>query len=199
MAEPLPADLRVLLVDNYDSYTWNIAALIESVTGIRPTVRHHDELELTDEAIANWSHVVLGPGPGNPAKSSDVGLTYSLVDQLSCPILGVCLGHQMLAHHRGGTVAARTPAHGEISEIRHDGHMLFSQTPSEFKIVRYHSLVVTNPGEFQVISRSLVDDQIMAIAHPVLPWFGVQFHPESICSEYGQQIMRNFLSFRGYL
>ncbi|MGL5829562.1 MAG: anthranilate synthase component II, partial [Angustibacter sp.] len=131
---------------------------------------------------------------GHPAKAMDVGLNYDLLRTVSCPILGVCLGHQMLAHYRGATVAAIPPAHGEISRIRHNGDPIFANIPAEFNVVRYHSLAVTQPGEFQIIARSAGDGHIMAIAHPVRPWIGVQFHPESICSEFGEQLLRNFLS-----
>ncbi len=190
-------ELRVLLIDNYDSYTWNIVSLVEMVTGVRPTVQLHNQVDLRPQVIESFTHVILGPGPGHPAKAEDVGDNYAVLDRVTCPVLGICLGHQMLAHQLGGTIqAAVEPAHGEISRIRHNDSGIFRGLPLEFDVVRYHSLKVTDPQEFKVVARSISDQDIMAISHPHRPWFGVQFHPESICSQHGADLFRNFFDLR---
>jgi para-aminobenzoate synthetase len=194
--QPMP-EVQVLLIDNYDSYTWNIVALIQEVTGVLPTVQFHDQVDLRPQVLESFSHVILGPGPGHPTKAEDVGDNYAALDRVSCPVLGICFGHQMLAHHLGGTVQASTePAHGEISRIRHNNSGIFRGLPLEFDVVRYHSLSVTDPQEFNVAARSISDQAIMAISHPERPWFGVQFHPESICSHHGADLLRNFFALR---
>jgi anthranilate synthase component 2 len=183
----------VLVVDHYDSYTWNLVHLIASVTGTLPEVVEHDTdgvLELARDS----THVVLSPGPGHPAVPADFALGAA-VFALDVPVLGVCLGMQALVTAYGGTVARVEPAHGEIALVNHDQDGLFRGVPDPFKAVRYHSLAAVRLPA--VLRQTAVDEHsgvTMAVTHRELPLHGVQFHPESILSEYGAELIRNFLS-----
>ncbi len=182
---------RVLLVDFYDSYTWNLVALIRSATGEQPLVQSADALDLGQAPQA--SHVILGPGPGHPANPADIGRTRALLEVVRAPVLGVCLGHQILVTQAGGVVQPAEPAHGRVSSLQHNGLGLFQGLPLELEVVRYHSLTAVDPGHLQVTATALDDGQVMAVQHPDRPWVGVQFHPESIRSSGGLTLIRNFL------
>ena len=184
---------RVLVVDHYDSYTWNLVHLIASVTGELPDVVEHDVPGVLDQA-RDHTHVVLSPGPGHPTNASDFALGGA-VFELGLPVLGVCLGMQALVTSYGGTVDRVDPAHGEIAMVNHDQDGLFDGIPDPFEAVRYHSLAaVALPP---VLRQTALDEHsmvTMAVAHLDLPLFGVQFHPESILSSHGAALVRNFLS-----
>jgi anthranilate synthase component II len=181
----------VLVVDHYDSYTWNLVHLVASVTGVLPDVVEHDAPGVLGRA-GSASHVVLSPGPGHPADPVDFALG-SEVFRLGVPVLGVCLGMQALVTSYGGTVDRIEPAHGDVADVTHGGVGVLEGIPSPFEAVRYHSLAATSvPDELEVTAT--FDGVVMAVRHRHLPQEGVQFHPESILSHHGAALIRNFLS-----
>jgi anthranilate synthase component II len=182
--------VQVLVVDHYDSYTWNLVHLVASVTGELPDVVEHDAPGVLDLA-ASASHVVLSPGPGHPSNPADFALG-SAVFELGVPVLGVCLGMQALVTSYGGTVDRIEPAHGEVAAVTHAGLGVLKGIPSPFEAVRYHSLAATSvPDELEVTAES--DGVVMAVRHRDRPLEGVQFHPESILSRHGAELIGNFL------
>ena len=190
----------VLLLDNYDSYTWNVANLIAEVLGRPPLVVYNDAYPSWPalvEALPPLACIVLSPGPGSAARAADFGLCAAALAS-GLPVLGVCLGHQGLCLAFGGEVGrAREPMHGRTSRIAHDGTGLFEGVPSPFVAVRYHSLVAhTVPSCLRVTARC-EEGAVMAVSHASLPLHGVQFHPESICTEHGHRLLRNFLRLAG--
>jgi para-aminobenzoate synthetase len=184
---------RVLVVDNHDSYTYNVVGLIAEVVGAEPTVIQHDQLDLDSALASGFTHIVISPGPGHPADPDDFGVNLELIRCADVPVLGICLGHQGIAVAFGGQVTAVEPAHGRLDAIEHDGTGLFAGVRTAFTGVRYHSLAVTGvPDTLRVTARS-GDGVIMALEHRTRPIYGVQFHPESILSDCGAQLMANFL------
>jgi anthranilate synthase/aminodeoxychorismate synthase-like glutamine amidotransferase len=182
---------RVLVVDHYDSYTWNLVHLIAGVTGDLPTVVEHDAPGVLAMA-PRFTHVVLSPGPGHPADSSDFALGRG-VFELGLPVLGVCLGMQALVTSYGGTVDRVEPAHGEVAVVTHLGLGVLGGIPSPFDAVRYHSLAATAVPEALEVTAT-ADEVVMAVRHRTLPLEGVQFHPESILTRHGAELVRTFLS-----
>jgi anthranilate synthase component 2 len=181
------------VVDHHDSYTHNLVHLIAAVTDTLPVVVEHDEVAASD-LLRTFTHIVLSPGPGHPEDPADFAVGRLLLKQDDIPVLGVCLGMQGLVCAYGGRVAAVEPAHGEVVPIRHTCTGLFSGVPAGFRAVRYHSLAAVNvPYELRVTART-DDDVVMAVEHRWKPLFGVQFHPESILTEHGGQIVSNFMS-----
>lgn len=186
-----------LLLDNYDSFTYNLYHYLGEL-GAEVEVRRNNQITVEEALSLATSGVVISPGPCTPDVA---GISVDLVKAAAgrVPILGVCLGHQSIFQAFGGTID-RAPVlmHGKTSPIHHDGTSLFATVPTPFNATRYHSLhgtAPTVPAELTVTARS--DDQvIMAIQHRSLPIFGVQFHPESIETQYGHQILRNFLRFK---
>ncbi len=178
------------MVDHYDSYTWNLVHLIAAVTGTLPEVVEHDTAGVLDLASGS-THVVLSPGPGHPAVASDFALGPA-VFSLGIPVLGVCLGMQALVTAYGGTVARVEPAHGEVASVDHVGVGVLAGIPSPFDAVRYHSLAAVAVPEVLEVTAS-AGAVVMAVRHRELPLEGVQFHPESILSRYGADIIANFL------
>ena len=182
--------MRVLVVDHHDSYTWNLVHLVAGVTGALPDVVEHDEPGVLERA-RQYTHLVLSPGPGHPANRADFALGRE-VFELGLPVLGVCLGMQALVTAYGGTVDRITPAHGEVAQVSHEGTGVFRGIPSPVAMVRYHSLAAVGvPEELDVTA--VAGEVVMAVAHRSLPLHGVQFHPESILSEHGSQLVANFL------
>lgn len=185
---------RVLLIDNYDSFTWNLVHLIGAL-GVEVDVRRNDTLSVADAVASAPDAIVLSPGPCTP---NEAGICLDLVREAGAriPIFGVCLGLQTIGQAYGGEVVrAPKPMHGKISTIRHDGRGLFRGVNGPFDAARYHSLVVrreTCPTVFETEATS-DDGLIMALRHRDHPVMGVQFHPESIASEHGSTIVRNFL------
>lgn len=184
----------LLLVDNYDSFTYNLYHYLGEL-GARVEVRRNDALSV-DEALAMEPEgIVVSPGPCDPDRA---GISLELVARAAtvCPVLGVCLGHQAIAQAFGATIGrARQVMHGKISEIEHDGSGLFRGLPSPFRATRYHSLaaVPETVPEALVVNARTEDGTIMGVRHGELPVHGVQFHPESIETEHGHRLLRNFL------
>jgi para-aminobenzoate synthetase len=187
------AELRTLLIDNYDSYTFNLFHLLGEVNDCEPVVVRNDELSWDELAALGAENVVISPGPGRPEHARDVGVSLDALNRAEVPVLGVCLGHQALAHVEGGAVEhAPEVMHGRLSPIHHDESALFAGIPQGFLAVRYHSLVVgAVPAELRV-SAWTPDGVIMGLEHRARPLFGVQFHPESVSTRHGRRILENF-------
>jgi para-aminobenzoate synthetase len=187
------AGLRTLLIDNYDSYTFNLFHLLGEVNANEPVVVRNDELPWEELVAQRFDNVVISPGPGRPEHARDVGVSLDALRHAEVPVLGVCLGHQALAYVTGGTVEhAPEVMHGRLSPVEHDESGLFAGTPQGFLAVRYHSLVVgTVPPELQV-SAWTPDGVVMGLEHRARSLFGVQFHPESVSTRHGRRIIENF-------
>jgi para-aminobenzoate synthetase len=185
--------MRTLLVDNYDSYTFNLFHLLGEVNGDEPIVVRNDELPWDALARLAPDNIVISPGPGRPEHARDAGVALDVLRHADVPVLGVCLGHQALAHAMGGTVEhAPEVMHGRLSRIHHDGSTLFAGIPQGFLAVRYHSLVVgAVPPQLRVTAWT-ADGVIMALAHRARPLYGVQFHPESVSTRHGRALLENF-------
>lgn len=186
--------VNTLLVDNYDSYTFNLAHQIARVAGSEPYVVKNDEITIQQIAALDPAVVVLSPGPGHPRVPRDFGICAELVATGRYPTLGICLGHQGIGHYHGGCVThAPRVMHGLLSAIYHNGTQLFAGLPQGFEVVRYHSLAVEPPLPDVLEKTAWTDDGIvMGLQHRTLPLWGVQFHPESICTTYGDAIIANF-------
>jgi anthranilate synthase/aminodeoxychorismate synthase-like glutamine amidotransferase len=188
----------VLVIDNYDSFTYNLVQYLGEL-GATISVVRNDAMSLADIVRTNPESIVISPGPGRP---EEAGVTMELIKQLgeTTPILGVCLGHQAIGAVFGGSVVrAAAPMHGKTSTIEHDGRGVFDGIAGPFVASRYHSLVVADqglPGELEVTARTKEDGTIMGLRHRRLPIHGVQFHPESILTGEGRRILRNFLDRR---
>lgn len=184
----------ILLLDNYDSFVWNLARYVRELGG-EPVVRRSVAITLDEISGLAPTHLIISPGPCTPAEA---GLSVPAIQRFGpvVPTLGVCLGHQAIGAAYGGRVVrAGRPMHGKTSEIRHDGTGLFEGLPSPFHATRYHSLVVERaslPGELAVTATS-EDGEIMALRHRTHPVVGTQFHPESVLTECGHAIVRRFL------
>lgn len=181
----------VIVVDHHDSYTWNLVHLVASVTGALPRVVQHDEVEPDD--VLRHSHVVLSPGPGHPSSQRDFSVGTAVLLSGERPVLGVCLGMQGLVVAYGGTVARLEPAHGDVASIDHDGTGVFTGVPQGFAAVRYHSLGAVDLSPALTATAWSGDGVVMGVRHRDLPLEGVQFHPESVLSEHGEALVRNFL------
>ncbi len=189
----------VLVIDNYDSFTYNLVQYLGEL-GADVQVRRNDVVSLDEVVKAKPDRIVISPGPGRPEAA---GVTMSVIRRLgeSTPILGVCLGHQAIGAVFGGDVVrAGVPMHGKTSTIEHDGLGVFSGIPGPFVASRYHSLVVAErglPAELEITARTREDSTIMGLRHRTWPVHGVQFHPESILTGEGKHILRNFLENKG--
>ena len=193
----------ILLIDNYDSFTWNLVQRLGEVAPEIPVEVHRND-EITGDQIATKapSHIVISPGPCTP---DEAGISCEVVRRFAgrMPILGVCLGHQSIGQVFGGTIVrAKRLMHGKVDQIEHSGHGLFVGLPSPIEATRYHSLVIdppTLPRDFEVDAWSTAPDgsrEIMAIRHRTLPIYGVQFHPESFLTPVGYDLLRGFLGSR---
>jgi len=184
--------VRILLIDNYDSFTHNLCELIYRASGTVANVRYNNAVRDIDLQTAD--RIVISPGPGHPGNKKDFGICADVIRQANQPILGICLGHQGIAAALGGSVThAPRPIHGQVDHITHDEKGLFEGIPQNFKAVRYHSLAVTKLPNNVVATAHTPDGVLMGLRHMERPLFGVQFHPESICSEFGIDIVSNFL------
>ena len=187
------AGMRTLLIDNYDSYTFNLFHLLGEVNGSEPVVVRNDELPWEELVALGADNVVISPGPGRPEHPRDVGVSLDALVRAEVPVLGVCLGHQALAHVTGGTVEhAPEVMHGRLSPIHHDGSTLFAGIPQGFRAVRYHSLVVGAVPAALRVTAWTPDGVIMGLEHRTRPVFGVQFHPESVGTRHGRRMLENF-------
>jgi para-aminobenzoate synthetase len=186
--------LKTLLIDNYDSFTYNLFQLLAEANGDEPIVVRNDANDWAELEQLEFDNIVISPGPGSPDHEGDFGVCADAIRQAQVPLLGVCLGHQGLSWVYGGRVLpAPEVMHGRISTVLHEGSPLFAGIPREFQAVRYHSLCVeqTLPADLESIARSS-DGVVMAAAHRTRPQWGVQFHPESICTQYGRRLLANF-------
>ncbi len=184
---------RVTLIDNYDSFTWNLVHYIGSL-GADVSVHRNDKISVSDVLAGRPDAIVLSPGPCTP---KEAGICLDLIKAASdTPLLGVCLGHQAIGDAYGGEVIrAPMPIHGKLSEIKHNSQSLFRGINGSFQATRYHSLVVRRETlpDCLAITAETDDGLIMGLSHKTLPVHGVQFHPESILSEHGHRILQNFL------
>lgn len=182
-----------LMIDNYDSFVYNLKAYLQEL-GRDILVRRSDELTLDDIQAMQPQGIILSPGPKRPW---DAQLCVDTVRRFGgkVPLLGVCLGHQVLGHCAGAVVEkGARPMHGKVTRVRHNGTGLFAGLPREFNVTRYHSLVVrqdTLPEDYQVDCVA-ADGAVMGLSHRTLPLFGVQFHPEAVLTEYGHELLENF-------
>jgi len=187
----------IVVIDNYDSFTYNLVQHLGEL-GADPWVFRNDRITLGELNNMHPSHIVISPGPGTP--EHDAGITNKVIRHFhgQVPILGVCLGHQCIAHVFGGQVG-RAPRlmHGKVSRIIHQGGPLFAGLPTPFEATRYHSLIVQEPlpDDLQVLART-PEGEVMALRHRQGLTFGVQFHPESILTPHGKRLLRNFLALR---
>ena len=182
----------ILLVDNYDSFTYNLAHLFQEL-GAEVLVRRNDELDADEAERLAPSRLVISPGPGRPEES---GATLAILERLAprVPTLGVCLGHQAIVQLWGGEIGrARELVHGKATAVRHDGRGVFRDLPQPFEAGRYHSLAATRVPDVLEVTATGEDGEVMGVRHRELPVEGVQFHPESVLTPEGPRIARNFL------
>ena len=185
----------LLVIDNYDSFTYNLVQYFGEL-GADPLVRRNDAMTPDEVETMRPSKIVISPGPGTPA---DAGISMELIRRFGpkIPILGVCLGHQCMGEVYGGKVVrAERLMHGKTSPIRHDGKGVFQGLPNPFEATRYHSLIVekASVGKDLVVCADTVEGEIMGLRHREYPVHGVQFHPESILSKEGKELLANFLT-----
>jgi anthranilate synthase component 2 len=185
----------ILLIDNYDSFTWNLVHYLREV-GASVSVVRNDEVSVAEAMAFKAKAVLISPGPGAP---DEAGISLELVAacaQAKRPLLGVCLGHQAIGQHFGGSVIrAPAPMHGKTCSVEHDGSGVFAGLPSPFEAIRYHSLALSpeNVPCTLLVTATAADATVQGLRHRELPIHGVQFHPESVASEYGHALLRNFL------
>jgi anthranilate synthase component 2 len=185
----------ILLVDNYDSFTYNLAHLLQEL-GAEVTVLRNDAIDADEAETMAPSHLVVSPGPGRP---EDAGATVEIVRRLGprVPTLGVCLGHQAIVEAFGGEVGqARRLLHGKASAVSHDGQGIFAGLPDPLEGGRYHSLAATSLPEALAVCATSDDGEVMAVRHREYPVVGIQFHPESVLTPDGPALARNFLEGR---
>ena len=191
--------MKILVIDNYDSFVYNIAQILGEL-GVEPIVVRNDQITLDDIKKMKPDGIVISPGPGHPADRKYFGVCTDVIRELGpkTPILGVCLGHQGIVHAFGGKVVnAGKVRHGKTSPIQYMGEGIFEDVQNPFKATRYHSLVAegdTVPACLEVTARALDDGEIMGIRHKQYPIEGVQFHPESVLTGEGRKILLNFIS-----
>jgi len=192
------SDLRIVVIDNYDSFTYNLVQYLAEISDTKISVYRNDQITVAGIRELEPSHLVVSPGPCTP---SEAGISLEAIASLAeeCPILGVCLGHQAIGQAYGGEVVrGEAPVHGKTSLIHHDGVGVFAGLPEPFVATRYHSLVVDTELP-DVLERSAwtEDGVIMGIRHKRFAVEGVQFHPESLLTAVGKDLLRNFLNHRG--
>jgi len=186
-------NMKLLVLDNFDSFTYNLVQLFQTAGAECLVFRNTASFEQV--ARTKPDAVIISPGPGTVEQPKDFGVCARVIQEMDVPILGVCLGHQGIAHAYGGKIVRATPVHGKTSQVQHDGKGLFEGVQNPFQAARYHSLVVdpaSVPDVLQVTART-PDGQIMALQHTQKPQYGVQFHPESFITQNGRKIADNFL------
>jgi len=190
--------MRFLIIDNYDSFVYNIAQYLGEL-GVESDVVRNDKITLGDIGSRNYDAIIISPGPGTPEDKKYFGVCSDVIREIgpSKPILGVCLGHQGIMHAFGGRVTnAGCVRHGKTSPVRHKGTKLFEGVRNPFRATRYHSLVgdrTAVPDSLEVTASASDDGEVMAVRHREYPIEGVQFHPESIMTEDGRRILSNFI------
>ena len=186
--------VKILMIDNYDSFTFNLFQYF-GIIGANVIVKRNDEIKVSEISKMSIDKIVISPGPGTP---DDAGISMEVIDKFSgkIPILGVCLGHQCIGQVFGGNIVnAKSIMHGKTSEIFHNGKGVFKEIPSPFTATRYHSLVIdrnTLPDSLEITASS-DDEEIMGVKHKNFPVYGIQFHPESILTIQGMNILKNFV------
>lgn len=186
----------ILVLDNYDSFTWNLVHYLMEL-GAEVQVVRNDALTARDAIASNAQAFLISPGPCTP---NEAGISLDLVAacaDLKKPLLGVCLGHQAIGQHFGGQVVRGGLMHGKTCPVEHDGTGLFTGLPSPFTATRYHSLIVTDIPDDLIVNATADDASVMGFRHRELPIHGVQFHPESIATEHGHAMLANFLRLAG--
>lgn len=182
----------ILIIDNYDSFTYNLVQQLETLGAA--TIVQRNDVTVDEIAALKPSGIIISPGPGAPA---DAGISNSVIRQFysTIPLLGVCLGMQCIGDVFGAHIThAKNIMHGKVSKVRHTNTQLFKNLPQDFTVARYHSLAVTNIQPPLVATAWADDGEVMALMHSRYPLFGIQFHPESFLSEHGSTIMENFLA-----
>ncbi|OLC87555.1 MAG: aminodeoxychorismate/anthranilate synthase component II [Thaumarchaeota archaeon 13_1_40CM_3_50_5] len=191
--------MKILVIDNYDSFVYNIAQILGEL-GAEPIVVRNDKITVEQVRAMNPDGIVISPGPGHPADRKYFGVCTDIIREIGqkTPILGVCLGHQGIVHAFGGKVInAKKVRHGKTSPIQYSSNRLFENVANPFKATRYHSLVAeqdTIPNCLEVTARALDDGEIMGIKHKEYPIEGVQFHPESVLTSEGRKMLQNFIT-----
>ena len=187
----------ILVIDNYDSFTWNLVHYLQEL-GAEVEVVRNDAIGVGQAMSSGAEAFLISPGPCTP---NEAGVSLELVEACAAekrPLLGVCLGHQAIGQHFGGKVVrARELMHGKASPVQHDGSGVFEGLPSPFTATRYHSLVVEGDADALVVNARAADGTVMGFRHATLPIHGVQFHPESIATEHGHDLLANFMSLAG--
>ena len=188
---------RVLVIDNYDSFTYNLVDYI-ATAGAEVEVARNDKIDLEQAEAYEPTHVVVSPGPGTPR---DAGVSGAVVERFAgrVPVLGVCLGHQVICELYGGRVdRAGRLVHGKPDQVSHDGSALYTGLPSPFEAGRYHSLAALEPiPDVLAVTARTPDGEVMGLRHLEHPTFGVQFHPESVLTPHGRRLIENFLAMTG--
>ncbi len=185
----------IVVIDNYDSFVYNLARYIEEL-GAKTKVVRNDAITLDEIEKINPSHIVISPGPCAPLQA---GISMDVIQRFGAeiPVLGVCLGHQAIGQVYGGVVQrAKQPLHGKASPVMHDAKGLFAGLPQPLLVGRYHSLIVAEenfPDALEITARSM-EGEVMALQHKIHPVYGVQFHPESVLTECGYQLLKNFMN-----
>lgn len=186
----------ILVIDNYDSFTWNLVHYLMEL-GAEVEVVRNDALTAAQAIASGAQGFLISPGPCTP---NEAGISLDLVGACAdaqLPLLGVCLGHQSIGQYFGGSVVRGGLMHGKVSPVRHDGTGLFAGLPSPFTATRYHSLIVTDIPDTLLVNATASDEHVMGFRHASLPIHGVQFHPESIATEHGHAMLANFLRICG--
>ncbi len=192
----MTADNRILVIDNYDSFTWNLVHYLMEL-GAEVEVVRNDAISAGQALSSGARAFLISPGPKTP---NEAGVSLDLVAACADagkPLLGVCLGHQSIGQHFGGDVVRGGLMHGKTSPVSHDGTGLFADIPSPFLATRYHSLIVDDVPEDLVVNATSDDGHVMGFRHKALPIHGVQFHPESIATEHGHAMLANFMRIAG--
>lgn len=187
--------MTTLVVDNYDSFTWNLVQLVGALGG-EPTVARNDEISIDDVRALAPARIILSPGPGDPSEPRRLGVCRAILAELAdVPVLGVCLGHQAIVCAFGGHVVQADPVHGKTAVIEHDGDGVLRDLPRPFVAMRYHSLVAKRSSlpPSLVVTAWCKDGTVMGVRHVDRPVHGVQFHPESVGTKDGEAIVRRFL------
>lgn len=186
----------ILVIDNYDSFTWNLVHYLMEL-GAQVEVVRNDDISAAQAIASGAQAFLISPGPKTP---NEAGVSLDLVEacaEAGKPLLGVCLGHQTIGQHFGGSVARGGLMHGKTSPVSHDGSGLFAGLPSPFQATRYHSLIVENVPPTLVVNATSDDGHVMGFRHATLPIHSVQFHPESIATEHGHAMLANFMRIAG--
>ncbi len=186
----------ILVIDNYDSFTWNLVHYLMEL-GAEVEVVRNDDMSAAQALSSGAEAFLISPGPKTPNEASVSLELVAACAEAGKPLLGVCLGHQTIGQHFGGTVARGGLMHGKTSPVTHDGTGLFEGLPSPFQATRYHSLIVENVPPSLVVNATSDDGHVMGFRHATLPIHSVQFHPESIATEHGHAMLANFMRIAG--